>query len=279
MANRTKSVVTRRRIRIAAAAVLLTGAFMYFRFPYERLIPSTELAFEEATGLALRIAEISAWPSMLGPGIAAAGLRVDFPEGARLDLDEVRLRPAWSLSWLQGEASLVLELEDDLLQANSLLAVGDALSLSGRLHDIDLSSLPPRLLGKGVTLTGSSDVDFDVQLAESGAAGELNVAARQGSVEHPQIPMTLPFESIDGKLELGGDHWLTVHSLQIESPLLAGGLAGSVGPPPASVLDLRGEFQTQREVRSTLNSSGFKVNRSGALLMAIGGNAARPVIR
>jgi len=279
MASSTKPTSTRRLIRIAAAALLLTGVFMYVRFPYDRLIPATQIAFEEATGLPLRITEISAWPSLLGPGIAAAGLRVNFPEGERLELDEVRLRPAWNLSWLQGKPSLMVQVEDSLIRGSTLLGLGDAFSLSGELQDVDLSGIPGPLLAKGVALSGSSDVDFEIEVTESGAAGELQLSARQGSMEHPQLPMALPFESIEGKLELGGEHWLTVHSLQIESPLLAGGLAGSVGPPPGSALDLRGEFQTQREVRPILNSSGFKVNRSGTLSLAIRGNAARPLIR
>lgn len=279
MASEAKSVSVRRRLLIAAAALLLTGAFMYIRFPYERLIPGAESAFEKATGLPLRIGELSAWPTPLGPGIAARSLRLEFPEGARLDLRAVRIRPAWSLSWLSGEASIVLEFEDDLLAGESLLGLGEVPSLSGRLLDIDLSMLPPRLLGKGVALEGFSDLDFEVQLGESGAEGQLRIAAKQGSLEHPQFPIALPFDSIEGQIELGGDDWLIVHSLSVDSPLLTGGLAGSVGPPPGSELNLQGEFQTQREVRSALQSGGFKLNRSGTLYLAIGGSAARPVLR
>jgi len=279
MEKGAKHSTLRRRMLMATVALLLTGTFMYVRFPYDRLIPSTQVAFEKATGLSVQIAALSSWPTLRGPGLSAGPLRLEFPAGARLDLDEVRVRPAWSFSWLRGEPSLVVEFQDDLLRGESLVALGEVPSLSGHLLEINLSMLPPKLLGKGVALEGISEVSFDLQLEETGTIGQLNVAAVQGSVEHPQLPLTLPFVSIDGDIQLGGDAWLTVRSLEVDSPLLKGDLAGTVGAPPGSELDIYGEFETDPQARPALNGGGFTLSRGGTLNLAIHGSAARPVFR
>lgn len=276
MEGEARDTRLRRRLLIAATALLLTGTFMYLRFPYERLIPNVESAFEQATGSTLRISDISAWPSLMGLGIVAGPLRVDFPEGAHLIVERVRLRPAWDFAWLGTAAIFALEVEGGPLRGEGLLGLSGAPFISGALRQIDLSQIPPHLLGEGIALEGFTDVDFDVRLPESGAEGELNIAAEQGSLRLPVVPIPFDFETIELDIELGGSAWLTVHSLAVQSPLLEGDLTGTVGPPPLSELDLRGNFQTAMEARAPLKSLGFKLSRSGVLQLVIQGNAAAP---
>ncbi|NRA09195.1 MAG: type II secretion system protein GspN [Myxococcales bacterium] len=279
MDEEAKSSGLRGRLFIGAAAVLLTLTLMYARFPYERLIPGAEMAFEEATGIGLRIGQIDPWPSLLGPGLSLGPLRVDLPVGARLTLEEMRVRPAWSLSWLRGDATLALEFQDEFFEGRVLLGLGEPTALSGQFVDLDLSSLHPKMLAKGLAVDGFSDVDLDLVLGEAGTEGRVRLNATQGSLRHPQLPMDLPFESIVAELQLGGDSWLTVESFEIDSPLLAGGLSGTVGPPPGSQLDLRGEFETKQAARAPLRTRGLRVARDGSLSVSIQGAASRPLLR
>ena len=269
----------RRKLLIGAAAVLLTLTLMYARFPYDRLIPGAEAAVEQATGMSLRIGQINPWPSLLGPGLSIGPLRVDLPLGARVTLEEMRVRPAWSLSWLSGDATLALEFQDEFFDGQALLVLGEETALAGQLVELDLASLHPKLLAKGLAIHGFSDLDLDLVLSDSGAEGSVHLSATQGSLQHPQLPMELPFEAVIGKFQLGGESWLTVESFEIDSPVLAGTLSGTVGPPPGSNLDLRGEFEAVQAIRAPLRNRGLQVARDGSVSVSIQGAASRPLLR
>jgi hypothetical protein len=195
-----------------------------------------------------------------------------------LTLEELRVRPAWSLSWLSGDATLVMEFLDEFVEGQALLGLGEETALSGQLVDLDLASLHPKLLAKGLAIDGFSDVDLDLVLGDTGAKGRVHLNATQGSLHHPQLPMALPFETVTGEFQLGGDSWLTVESLEIDSPVLAGTLSGTVGPPPESHLDLRGEFAAEQAARVPLRNRGLKVARDGSVSVSIQGAASRPLL-
>ena len=279
MDEEVKSSELRGRFLIGVAAVLLTLTLMYVRFPYERFIPGAEIAFEKATGVGLRIGQIDPWPSLMGPGLSLGPLYVDLPVGARLTLEEMRVRPAWSVSWLRGDVTLALEFHDEFFGGQILLGLGETTALSGQLVDLDLASVHPKLLAKGLAIDGFSDVDLDLVLAEAGAEGRVHLNVTQGSFRHPQLPMELPFETVIGELQLGGDSWLTVESFAIDSPLLVGEISGTVGPPPRSQLDLRGEFEAKQGARAPLRTRGLQVARDGSVSVSIQGAASRPLIR
>ena len=62
---------------ITLAAILLTGAFMYLRFPYDRLADAVAVRVERASGWRLQITGLGPHPMLLGPGpltLATAGL-------------------------------------------------------------------------------------------------------------------------------------------------------------------------------------------------------------
>ena len=103
-----------------------------------------------------------------------------------------------------------------------------------------------------------------------------------GRLAHPQLPMAIPFEELNGDLEFGGESLLEIASFELKSPMGTGSLKGKVGhaPDPSQApLDLELAVQVAQGVRGSLTSQGVRVGRDGELKYKISGTAANPVVR
>jgi len=264
---------------ITLAAILLTGAFMYLRFPYDRLADAVAVRVERASGWRLQITGLGPHPMLLGPGLSAGPIRAQHADGTSLAFDAARARPAWSLAWLGGRPALYVEIEGPLFSAAGTLVLGDAPSFEGRLQDADLNELPLQVLDPQLQITGRVDADISVAMEPAGMAGPIALAAREGSFSHPGLPLAIPYDAITGELEFGGDHWLTVHRFDIQSPLLTGQVRGTVGPPPTASLDLEMELVPGDAARAALYAQGVRVDPDGTLSLRLGGTASHPVVQ
>lgn len=270
-----------RSIAIAAAALLLTGTFAYLRFPYDRLAASLAARLEDA-GIELEIGRLAASPSLAGPGLLAENVRITRPDGSVWRVDRLRVRPAWSLAWLAARPALHLRAEAPQGQVDGVAVLWGPQRFTGSLREVDLTELLGAEQLAGARLEGRASFDLDVALEQSGPSGPLRISARDGVLSHPQLPMAVPYEELQGDLVLGGEHWLEVSAFELRSPLGTGTLRGSIGraPDPSQApLDLELALVVAQGIRSSLTSQGVRVGRDGELSYKIRGTAAAPEIK
>jgi type II secretion system protein N len=262
--------------------LLLTFFFMYLRFPYERLAELIELRIERATGAHVQLTELG--PSFLsvGPGLVATDVRVVRPGAATFSFERVVVRPAWSLSWLTGDPALLTAIHSVAGEVRGTLTLGDAPRWSGEFRDFDIGRLPIAALSPGISLTGRAEAEIDIALEADGAVGSAHIVAREGSLEHPELLMALPFDALRAELRLGGQHRAEILSMELESPLVTGSLSGIIGRSPqfeTAPLRLEGSYTVSPEIRGVLNAQGAELGPGGSADFRVVGTPTRPVVR
>ncbi len=273
----------RRILLIAVAYLALTSLFVMLRFPIDRLTPRVAALASDASGARVSIAELEFHLVALMPELSAIGVDLSWPAGTRLRLDRVRVRPAWSLSWLRGDPSLALSLRSGSGRIRGTARLGDAPSVRGAVTDFDLARLPATLFeGTGFAFDGHLDADFDIVTREAGIEGPITLHASDGSLSLPMLPMGVPFETLEGALALGGEMMLTVHSLALEGPLVALAGSGTVGRAPASELAplaLAARLEVREPaLRQLFASSGVDLGAEGVAELSIGGTVGNPLL-
>jgi type II secretion system protein N len=266
---------------IALAAVLLTGTFAYLRFPYDRLAASLSSRLTEA-GLGVEIGGMSPSLSLAGPGLAAQDVRIHRGDGSLFEIDQVRVRPAWSLAWLTLRPALHLALETPQGQLEGVAVLRGPQRFTGEIREVDLTELVGSDRLAGASLEGRASFDIDVALEEAGPTGPVKIHAKDGVLSHPQLPMAIPYEELTGDLTFGGESLVEIASFELRSPLGTGSLKGKVGrapDPSQSPLDLELAVQVAQNVRGSLTAQGVRVGRDGELKYKISGTAAAPVVR
>lgn len=267
---------------IVAAGVLLTAFFMLLRFPYDQFSDVLAMRIERATGLRVGIGRLGSQLLGLAPGLRASDVRLTRADGTMFAFDRASARPAWSLSWLRGDPALFLRLHSDAGAAAGTLTLADPPRWSGHLDGFDLSLLPTAVLGPGVSLSGSADARVDVAFGEAGPEGRIDLIAQNGAIEHPALPLLLPFEQLDLELLLGGENRAEILSLQLQSPLASGSLTGSIGRSPVfenAALRLEGSFALSNEIRGPLTAQGVEVGEGGVVKFVVMGTPTRPIVR
>jgi type II secretion system protein N len=273
----------RRRIAgIVAAGVLLTAFFMLLRFPYDQFADVVAAKIEHETGLRVSVGRIGPQLLSLAPGLRASDLRITRADGTVFAFDRASVRPAWSLAWLKGNPALFVRLHSDAGEAAGTLTLAEPARWSGRIDSFNLSELPVAALGPGVSLSGSADAHVDITLGKDGPEGRIDLVAANGAIEHPALPVVLPFEQLDLDLRLGGENRAEILSLQMRSPLASGSMTGSLGKSPAfenAALRLEGSFTPSDEIRGPLAAQGVKIGEAGAVKFVVTGTPARPIVR
>ena len=274
-----------RPLRIAAvvaAAIALTTTFIYLGFPYDRLGPFLEGQAQAATGARVTLGAVSASPQLLGPGIAVESLRADLGNGRPIELSRLRLRPAWSLSWLLGRPALAIDAESGTGRAGGVVTLGSAPSFQGTASELDLRTLGIESFAQGLSLEGTADLELSLSFAESGAEGPLHLTARSGTLSHPAFPMAIPYDEIRGRFALGGEVSVNIESLEIDSTLGQGSVTGTVGhgpSPSAAPLDLQIQLTAEPAVQAVLRAQGIRLDRKGAGQFRVTGTASNPSVR
>jgi type II secretion system protein N len=272
------------RLALPVAALLLTVVFSVALFPWQRLDARLVRLLEDATGAQVSVGDLGPGLGLAGPRIEAHDVRLRWPpEPAELALDLVRVRPAWSLSWLRGDPALHVELAGEVGRLAGTVWPGGQPAFDGRLQDVDPTRLPPRLLG-GVFPPVTGRLSAEVELATGDGlrpTGRVALDARDGSLVVPGSPVAIPFDALGGRLDLAPDGAARLEDVRLEGPLVSLSAAGRIGAAPAwgrAPLELDVELlhvdPAFAGVMGSLGAPG--AGRAGAF--RIGGTLARPEV-
>lgn len=271
----------RRVLAIAAAYLALTLGFVIARFPVDRLTPQIAALASAATGAQVGIGELELDLIALLPTLHARDVTVTTAGGQRLRLDRVRARPAWSFSWLRGDPAAVLSLRAGAGRVDGVVRLGGTPGFGGELADVDLALLPAALFGaSGFAIDGKLGGTVDLRLAEAGPEGTLALRATDGSVSLPNLPIGVPYQSIDAAATLGGDELARIEKLVVDGPMLAFEASGTVGHGPAPTLAplaLRAHVEVREPaLRDLFAGSPVALGPDGSADLTIGGTLAAP---
>lgn len=271
----------RRVLVLVAAYLALTSAFVCARFPVDRLAPRIAAAASAATGARVEIADLELNVIALLPSLHAREVAVTTPGGTRVRLDRMRVRPAWSLSWLRGAPALALSLRAGTGRVDGTLRLGRTPGFAGDLEQVDLRQLPLTVLADyGVSLDGKLGGEVDLRMGEQGPEGDLKLHAADGSLALPGLPIAVPFERLAAEATLGGDALARIATLTLDGPMVSLEANGTVGhaPNPAfAPLSLQGRVQVREPaLRDLVADAGVALGSDGAANLAIGGTLAAP---
>jgi type II secretion system protein N len=269
-------------IGVPCAGVLLIAFFLIRGFPYDKLGELIANRIEQSRGIHLAIGDVGPALQLAGPALEATQLQMTFPDRSPLQIDRALIRPAWSLSWLTGEPALHMELESPSGSADGTLRWNGDASWVGTIRDVRPELAPVADWIPTGGLTGILDATLDVSMGELGPEGSVEFEIRDGSISLPALSVPLPFESLTGAVNLGGDAYAKVTSLSFEGPTASGSGSGKVGH--AVALDqapIVFEFQlnVKSELSSAVRAAGLKLDREGAGLARVSGTVAKPEIR
>ncbi len=274
-----------RWLGVALAAVVLTTVFAVARFPYDRLARTISDRSEALVGIRLQIADLgpSLWPASFG--IIASDVRAVLPRGETLVIPSIRIRPSWSLGWLRATPALLLDVEGGGLgDIAGELTLGPSGGFDGGLEAVNLALLPLDQLVPGLAMEGEVNAVAELALDEQGdLLGTVTFRAAEGSLSAAGMPVALPFESFEGELEFGGEHFARVAKLALRGPMLDANADGTVGravqrgsEPLAMTLSLRPKGDA---LRPMLRQLGVTFTPAGTAELQITGTLSRPTFR
>jgi type II secretion system protein N len=260
------------------AAIVLIAVFVFLRFPYDEFAVPLGQQLSAMTGSDVTIGGIDPRLTIGGPGVAARNVRITTPDGRWIEIDPLRIRPAWSTAWLRGDPALKVELESGVGRSEGLLVLGDSAAWRGEVVDVDLARLPLR--GQAIVLAGRLEAAADLLLAPGGPIGPLSFDASAGSIAHPAIPIPLEFERATGDIALGDDPVVHIRSFEIDGPVLFASVSGDVRRGQR-----RGDEQLDLGVKleikdpalvSLLQSFGVRLDARGRAQFDLGGTLSNP---
>jgi type II secretion system protein N len=271
-----------RVLPLVFAAIGLTAFFMVLRFPYDRLALSIAQRIEEQTGARISFGPVSLALVRWAPGIEAEGVQILRPDGTRVDLDQLGVRPALALSWLKGDPALAVDVASPRGGASGVVAFGDSPGFAGTLTDFDLDQLPQSRIAAPLHFTGRADADLDVTMREGVPEGDVEFEARDGMLTHPNLPIPMPFQKLTGEIELGGANYAQIEKLELSSPLATGSASGTIGRAPAfasAPLKLEIQLTVSGAVQGSLRSQGVAIGNDGQVRVNLSGTPVRPIVR
>lgn len=277
-----------RWLRVASypvAALLLTAFFVFLGFPYNLLAMRLGDAVGSSLDVRLRIGELSPHLGLLGPGLAAREV-VAGREGARaFEIEELVLRPAWSLAWFRGTPAVHLDLTSEVGSAFGTVTLGDNGGWQGRLEAVRLSYLPLEMLA-AIDLDGLLDADVDLHAAGEEAGGGLlgtvDFDVREGSLSTDSLPIALPFDRLHGELLFGDDSYLKLSGVELEGPLVGASIEGRVGkaPDPArQPLSIDVAYQVHDASLAGMLGARGRPGPDGRTHLTVSGTLSKPVVR
>jgi type II secretion system protein N len=267
---------------IPLAAALLTLLFVVTGFPFERLAPAFAAKASQTLGVPVSITSLGPTLGLLGPGVRASG-SLTLSDGSQLKLENLRVRPAWSFSWLRGRPALALRIASPLGQANGTLTLGSQLGLNFAVQGLELAKLPLQSLLAGSSIDGKASGDIDVATTPGGARGSLHLEARDGSIGAPNVPFALPYTSLRAEVRLTDAALAEISSFELEGPMLSLHASGSIGRAAlmqAAPLNLSLRLQAKEpSVGPLLSAAGLHVAADGSAEARITGTAGQPLLR
>jgi len=270
-------------VGVPIAGVILVAFFFFLGFPWETLRELVASQASSATGTRIAIAELGPGFSPLGPALEARGVAATLPGGETLRLDRARVRPAWSLSWLRGDAALAVDLSAPEGRLRGTVYAGSEPGFDGRIDELNLGRLPLSDVAPDLALDGIATADVDVRNGERGPEGRVELHAVEGSVGVPGLPVALPFQSLDADATLGGDARLRLESFALAGPMLsADGEAVVASAPVFATAPLDATLHVdvhEASVRPMLRNLGVRLDAEGRAEVRLGGTLAAPTVR
>lgn len=271
---------------IPLSGLLLTAFFIFLGFPYDLLAQRLTTTVESATGMQIRIGEVSPHLGFAGLGLAATDV-LAAREGARtISLQEVVVRPAWSFAWFRGTPAIHVEVETEIGAADGTFTLGSAGGFSGTLSDVQLEYLPLGELATTFDLRGQLSADVDLQSTpdaeRGGLAGTVEFELSEGSFGVPGVPVGVPFDRLAGRLRFGGEAFLTFEDVNLDGPMIVASLAGTIGDaasPETQALELDVSYEVRDESLARMLPASGRPSSDGRLHLAISGTVSNPIIR
>ena len=122
--------------------VFLVLLFVFLGFPYSDLIEPISRQIEESTGSEIRIDRIEPQITLGGPGFSLHDLRLAEVGSAPLEVEVLKVRPAWSTSWFRGAPAFAVDLAGPSLALSGIVTAGDGYGFAGEIELPDLTQLP-----------------------------------------------------------------------------------------------------------------------------------------
>ncbi len=262
--------------------LILVLFFVFLGFPYSDLIPVASREIGRTTGSQVDIGDVQPQITLGGPGFTFHDIRLVGFARDPIDLDYLAVRPAWSTSWLGGEPTFAVALAGPMAEAEGDLLLGENAGFTGQVRIPDLARLPLPA-GSPISLTGDLRADADLALAAGLPRGHLDFEASSGSATHPSLPMPLEFESLSGRIELGGQSWLELREIRLEGPIFSASADGSIGRGAdgrPTTVDIGVELEpTNLPFRLLLSGLGLSPNDQGQIAFNLGGTLQNPILR
>jgi type II secretion system protein N len=257
----------------------LVGVFLAARFPYERLLPAALAAARGATGAEVAASDLGLGLGLGGPHLRARDVRVRWPGTPELVFDSVRVRPAWSPSWLAGRPAWHLAAEGAAGRWQGVLAVD---RLAGAWRDVDSDALPWVLLGSLAPVHGRVSGEVDLARSDGAWRGSAQLSGAEGSVDLPGLPVAIPFVALEAALDVAPEQ-LTLASGRLEGPLVTARAGGTLGAAAGALsawpIDLQVEIESiDPALRGYLGPLGIPVSADGRAQLRVGGTLAAPFL-
>jgi type II secretion system protein N len=268
---------------VPLAGIVLVVLFVFLQFPFERFRDGVARQAGTALGAQVVIGELAPTWTVGGPGFVARDVQIRWPDGARAQVEEARVRPAWSPSWMTGAPALHVDARSDVGAVRGTVTVGEEPAFDGRLEGVDLDRLPIERFARGAALDGILDLDADLVLRAAGPVGTARFDARDGSLAARQLPIAVPYTALRGHVELPGDGSLALDGVALEGPMISATVEGGTRPGPSlwlAPLELDVHLEvSDRNLRPTVRSAGVRLGPDGSADLKVRGNLAAPVVR
>ena len=268
------------------AGLALTAFFVFLGFPYDLLAERIGAAAGQQLDMRIRIGELGPHVGFFGPGLSAKEVLAASEGQPTIRVEELVLRPAWSLAWFQGMPAVYLDVTSDVGNGAGTLVVGERGGWTGDLEAVQVESLPLETLD-ALDLRGVLDAEVDLRGAGidagGGFVGQVAFRLREGSIQTQGLPMAVPFESLHGRLLFGQDQNLVVvENVQLAGPLIAGTIDGQVGQgasPGRAPLDIKLAFEVSDPSLEGMFASLGRRGADGRRHLEIRGTLNRPLVR
>ena len=267
---------------IPLLGLLLVALFIYLGFPYAKLGDRIADELQRRHGVRVEIESLSPRLHLSGPGLQARGVRATLPDGDALRIDRIALRPAWSAAWLRGDQAVYAEIESELGNLAGTVVLGGSNGFAGNVEQVMIGRLPFEPAAGLGSLEGLLDATVDVLVGEQGPAGQASFEARDGSLAFAGFPMAIPFETLTGELDFGGEALIAVNRVDLAGPMINANASGSVlqgASFSVAPLRLEVEIEAKAGLLSAMRGAGLRVDRNGKSKVRITGTVSQPNVR